>query len=101
VELATPARLADGSPAGPARDVGCGLGLLLGESAGRRVYWHSGSTAGFAADLRYYPDARLSIAMLANSDAGRMGAAPRRIREAALLAAGVPPAPAEPGRRIG
>lgn len=63
---------------------GYGLGLWTGKAGERRVAWHSGSTAGFAADARHYPDDRISIAMVGNADASRMGSAPRRIREAVL-----------------
>ncbi len=51
---------------------------------GRRAAWHSGSTAGFAADARHYLDLRVSIAMLGNADARRVGSTPQRIREAVL-----------------
>lgn len=66
-----------------------GLGISSGQAFGRPVYWHSGNTAGFAADLRYYPSGGISIAMLANTDAGsKLAAFPKAAREAALRAVG-------------
>ncbi|MBA2669128.1 MAG: hypothetical protein H0U67_02020 [Gemmatimonadetes bacterium] len=48
--------------------------------------WHGGSTAGFAADARHYPDSGISIVMMGNADSRRLGAEPQRIREAVLEA---------------
>jgi CubicO group peptidase (beta-lactamase class C family) len=65
-----------------------GLGIRRGQALGRSVFWHSGNTAGFSADSRYYPAGGISIAMLANTDAAsKMAAFPRAAREAALRAA--------------
>ncbi len=61
-----------------------GLGIRTGEALGRSVYWHTGSTAGFAADLRYYPETGVSIALVANADASRMGSFPAAARQSAL-----------------
>lgn len=61
-----------------------GLGVWTGRTERGRVLWHTGSTAGFAADARHYPDLGVSIAMLGNADARRVGSVPRRIREAVL-----------------
>lgn len=81
VKLLSPVMPPDGR-----RTPAYGLGVFTGEASGRRVVWHHGSTAGFAADWRHYPDQGITIAMVANADATRMGSAPRAIR-AALLAA--------------
>jgi CubicO group peptidase (beta-lactamase class C family) len=63
-----------------------GLGVLSGRAFGRRVLYHTGSTAGFSADWRCYPDDAMALAMIANADAERMGGAPQAIRKAALEA---------------
>jgi len=87
-ELLTPARVPNRPAPGPGEST-YGLGIRSGQGLGRTVYWHSGNTAGFSADLRYYPAERISIAMLANTDAAsRMAAFPRAAREAALRAIG-------------
>lgn len=82
--MMAPSRLADGRSTLRRSGSGYGLGLWTGRAGGRRVAWHAGSTSGFAADARHYPDDRVSIVMLGNADAGRMGSEPRRIREAVL-----------------
>jgi CubicO group peptidase (beta-lactamase class C family) len=82
--MMTPATLTGGGSTLTRGGSGYGLGLWTGTARGRRVAWHSGSTAGFAADARHYPDDRVSIVMLGNADASRMGSAPPRIREAVL-----------------
>jgi CubicO group peptidase (beta-lactamase class C family) len=64
-----------------------GLGVFSGEAFGRRVLYHTGSTAGFSADWRCYPADGMAVAMVANADAGRMESAPQAIRKAALEAA--------------
>jgi CubicO group peptidase (beta-lactamase class C family) len=81
-----PATLADGRSTLTRSGSGYGLGIWTGTAGGRRVAWHAGSTAGFAADARHYPDDGVSIAMLGNADSGEMGAEPQRIREAVLNA---------------
>ena len=82
--MMTPARLADGGSTLTRKGSGYGLGVWTGRAGGRRVAWHAGSTAGFAADARHYPDDQVSIVMLGNADASRMDSEPRRIREAVL-----------------
>ena len=81
VALTTPGR-----PTQPRDAPPYGMGVFTGRAYGRRVIFHSGNTAGFAADWRCYPDDGVSIAMLANADASRMGSAPRDIRRTALEA---------------
>jgi D-alanyl-D-alanine carboxypeptidase len=82
--LMTPARLTSGRSTLTRSGSGYGLGLWTGRAEGRRVVWHAGTTAGFAADARHYPDSPASIVMLGNADSGRMGSEPRRIRQAVL-----------------
>ena len=84
--MMTPATLTGGRSTLTRKGSGYGLGLWTGAAAGRRVAWHAGSTAGFAADARHYPDNGISIAMLGNADSVRMGSEPRQIREAVLKA---------------
>ncbi len=79
-----PARLTGGRSTLTSSGSAYGLGVWTGRADGRRVAWHAGSTAGFAADARHYPDDGVSIVMLGNADSSRMGSEPRRIREAVL-----------------
>lgn len=41
-------------------------GIRVYEDAGRRVIEHGGTAPGFAAQLRYYPDAQLTVVVLSN-----------------------------------
>ncbi|MCI0743815.1 MAG: beta-lactamase family protein [Verrucomicrobia subdivision 3 bacterium] len=43
-----------------------GFGWRLDEHKGRRVIWHSGSTAGFTACLLRFPEERLAVIVLCN-----------------------------------
>jgi CubicO group peptidase (beta-lactamase class C family) len=45
---------------------GHGLGWFMGESNGRPYLGHAGGGAGFATDMRLFPDQRLGIVILAN-----------------------------------
>ena len=47
-----------------------GLGVILFEWDGRRVYGHDGGTIGQSSRLRIVPDADLAIALVANGGAG-------------------------------
>jgi CubicO group peptidase (beta-lactamase class C family) len=50
-----------------------GFGWILGTVYGRRELWHNGGIPGFSARNAYFPEDRISIAVLANSmefDAG-------------------------------
>jgi serine beta-lactamase-like protein LACTB, mitochondrial len=60
------------------RETGYGIGWRVGaDSAGRRTVAHSGGSMGATANLIVYPDERLIIALLVNSDNTFVGAAPR------------------------
>jgi D-alanyl-D-alanine carboxypeptidase len=85
-ELLTAARLRDGRAFATSAGSGYGLGIWIGRTERGRVLWHSGSTAGFAADARHYPDLGVSIVMLGNADARRADSRPRRIRDAVFEA---------------
>ncbi|MDP3397821.1 MAG: serine hydrolase domain-containing protein, partial [Bacteroidales bacterium] len=56
----TPGLLSDGSSPGYA------AGLMIGELNGYNEISHSGSTAGYRAWLAWYPDEKLSVAILSN-----------------------------------
>lgn len=56
----TPGNLTDGSSSGYA------AGLMIGEWNGFKEISHSGSTAGYRAWLAWYPEKRLSVAILSN-----------------------------------
>jgi hypothetical protein len=83
-EMMTPAKRARGGSTLTRNGSRYGLGLWTGRADGRRVAWHAGSTAGIAADARHYPGDQVSIAMLGNADANRMGSEPQLIRETVL-----------------
>jgi D-alanyl-D-alanine carboxypeptidase len=62
-EMTTPSTLADGTP------LRYGLGIGVGTDArGLRVIGHGGSIAGFAAEAAWYPDARMAVVVLMNSN---------------------------------
>jgi len=62
-EMITPARLSDGTP------LRYSMGLTVGEdSRGLRYIGHDGGGFGFSADTRWYPDARLAVVTLTNSE---------------------------------
>jgi CubicO group peptidase (beta-lactamase class C family) len=60
-EQERPGRFNDG------RAHGYALGLAVGDYKGVREIAHSGSTAGYQANLARYPDAKLSVAVLCNA----------------------------------
>jgi CubicO group peptidase (beta-lactamase class C family) len=68
-EQERPGRFGDG------RAHGYALGLTVGTRKGVREIAHSGSTAGYQANLARYPDANLSVAVLCNAaNAAAVGA---------------------------
>jgi CubicO group peptidase (beta-lactamase class C family) len=70
-----------------------GLGWILNDWDGHRVFGHGGNTLGQAAYLKVLPEARLALTVLTNGgDAGALG---RELEAAVFAAAGVTP-PARP-----
>lgn len=72
--MTAPARLADGrlpertTRAGAAfRNVGYGMGIEIGDFAGRRVIGHAGAISGFGSALYTFTDTRVTYAVLANT----------------------------------
>lgn len=59
--MATPGRLADGTP------TGYGLGLYVGAFRGRHMISHAGSDPGFKAEFIRFPEQHLAVAVLCNS----------------------------------
>jgi len=55
-----------------------GLGLVIKQIDGRRIIEHGGSIEGFTAHLRYYPETRVTIIVLANVNS----AAPPKLADA-------------------
>lgn len=55
-------RLTDG------KEFNYGFGIRTAKLDGKAVFRHGGGISGFRADLAYYPDTDLTIAVLANSD---------------------------------
>jgi CubicO group peptidase (beta-lactamase class C family) len=45
-----------------------GLGLIVKQEDGEREISHTGGIQGFVADLRYYPERRLSVVVLSNTE---------------------------------
>jgi CubicO group peptidase (beta-lactamase class C family) len=91
-EMTSPGRLANGSNAignaRPGQD-GYGFGLGMGVNAGRRWFGHNGAINGFSASIKTYPQEKLTLVVLSNTD----GAADALLE--ALDRAFVPP------RRVG
>ena len=88
--MMTPATLANGAT--PQQRYG--LGLMIGESQGRRFYYHDGSTVGFIADVRTFPTGGVTMAYIFNADGGDPRPDPETLRlinrcRSALLAAAV------------
>lgn len=48
----------------------CASGWFVGEHHGRRMMWHSGGIAGYSSHLAYFPDQRVTIAVLTNHESG-------------------------------
>jgi CubicO group peptidase (beta-lactamase class C family) len=42
------------------------FGVIVGNAAGRKVVSHAGGIEGFNTDLRYFPDSKITVAVLAN-----------------------------------
>jgi CubicO group peptidase (beta-lactamase class C family) len=62
-EMITPTKLNDGTP------TRYSLGLTVGEdSHGLRYVGHNGGGFGFSSEARWYPDARLAVVVLTNSE---------------------------------
>ena len=60
------------------RTTGYGIGWSVDrDGAGRRRVWHSGGSVGGTAYLLLYPEQRLVVAVLVNSDRSFVGATPR------------------------
>ena len=62
-ELIAPATLADGTP------LRYGMGTTVAEdSNGHRYLGHNGGGFGFSSEVRWYPDAKLAVVVLTNSE---------------------------------
>jgi CubicO group peptidase (beta-lactamase class C family) len=48
----------------------CASGWFVGEHHGLRMMWHSGAIAGYSSHLAYFPDQRVTIAVLTNHESG-------------------------------
>ena len=60
-------------------EIGYGLGLQVGEMAGRRKISHGGGINGFLSQLSWYPDDELVVAVLSNSTSAEPAALEARI----------------------
>jgi CubicO group peptidase (beta-lactamase class C family) len=45
-----------------------GLGLNMGDYAGRQIYWHTGGAGGMVSNVCFVPEEKLGIAILTNND---------------------------------
>lgn len=52
-----------------------GMGFFMDQAHGRRRYLHGGDIDGFSSWMAWYPDQRVSLAIVVNSDTGAMRAA--------------------------
>lgn len=77
-EMTTEGRLSDGTR------LGYGLGQFVGTLDGVRRVQHGGTMNGFQAQLAYYPEREVAIAVLANHDAARPEPLERAIARLAL-----------------
>jgi hypothetical protein len=60
------------------------MGLQLDKQAGQRCIWHGGGINGFNSVLLYFPDAKLHVAAISNSETLRADALGLAIAEAML-----------------
>ena len=89
-EMIKPAMLNDGTR------LRYSMGLIVGEDAnGSRFIGHGGGGFGFSSVTRWYPEAKLAVVVLTNSEPDEMTAVTER------LAAAVLPAPRPAGRFTG
>jgi uncharacterized protein len=84
---------------GDGRRTRYGLGLQLGELAGRRVYAHGGDIDGFTTYTAYLPDDSLSVTVLVNTQGPTRPDAVAAAVVGAALGAVTEPAPAVPAPR--
>jgi len=66
-QMWTPAKLAKG-------EAGYGFGWGIGKANGHRVVSHGGGIPGFSTELMRFPDDKLTVIVLTNSDGGHAGA---------------------------
>ena len=77
-QMSTGLVLPDGTP------TNYGFGLAIGTLEGRRAVQHGGGIFGFNSMLAYYPEQKVSVAVISNSDAVSSGRLARVIAAAAL-----------------
>jgi CubicO group peptidase (beta-lactamase class C family) len=56
------------SPKYPMHFQGYGLGLFMGDYAGRQIFWHTGGAGGMVSNVCFVPEENLGIAILTNND---------------------------------
>ena len=92
VEMITPSRLDDGTP------LRYSMGLFVGEdSHGLKFIGHDGGGFGFSSQTRWYPDARMAVVVLTNSEPDDSTVVADNLAAAVLRAA---PGTAVHGRRV-
>ena len=87
VEMTAPSKLNDGTP------LRYSMGLVIGEDGnGLRFIGHGGGGFGFSSVTRWYPEAKLAVVVLTNSEPDEITAVTERLAAAVLPA----PRPASP-----
>jgi CubicO group peptidase (beta-lactamase class C family) len=92
--MLTPGKLNSGEPVRYGRDLGYGLGLVVGRYRGLRTVSHSGADRGYRAEYLRFPDQRLSVVVLGNLESLQPYALARQVADL-LLADGLPGVKAE------
>ena len=60
-----------------------GLGVMVKQEQGERVISHTGGIQGFRADLRYYPEKRLAVVVLSNTESNETLTLSQRVADEA------------------
>jgi CubicO group peptidase (beta-lactamase class C family) len=93
--MLTPGRLNSGEPVRYGRDLGYGLGLVVGRYRGLPTVSHSGADRGYRAEYLRFPDQRFSVIVLGNLESLQPYTLARRVADA-CLADRFPDEPARP-----
>lgn len=96
VEMITPSTLSDGTP------LRYSMGLFVGEdSHGIKFIGHDGGGFGFSSQTRWYPDARLAVVVLTNSEPDDTTAVADNLAAAVVTPPPVRPFTGDPSLLVG
>jgi CubicO group peptidase (beta-lactamase class C family) len=90
-----PGKLNSGEPVRYGRDLGYGLGLVVGRYRGLRTVSHSGADLGYRAEFLRFPDQRLTVIILGNLESLQPYTLARQVADV-CLAGEFPTAVAKP-----